>query len=87
MRLTDADNFEVVSMEGRSEEFSNGVMWMLEQLDNAPTIDAIPRERIEQMKAELHATAEMHNDGDYYLRDEWIDEYFDKYTKEQNNEL
>lgn len=30
----------------------------------------------DKIKAELHATAEMHDDGDYYLRDEWIDEYF-----------
>lgn len=34
---------------------------------------------LEQIRVELHATAEMHEDGDYYLRDEWIDEYFDKY--------
>ena len=32
-----------------------------------------------KLRAELHATAEMHDDGDYYLRDEWIDEIFDKY--------
>ena len=32
-----------------------------------------------KIRAELHATAEMHDDGDYYLRDEWIDEIFDKY--------
>lgn len=30
----------------------------------------------DKIKAELHATAEMHDDGNYYLRDEWIDEYF-----------
>ena len=34
---------------------------------------------LEEIKNELHATAEMHSDGDYYLRDEWIDEYIDKY--------
>lgn len=37
---------------------------------------------LETIRAELHATAEMHEDGDYYLRDEWIDEYFDKYKAE-----
>ena len=36
-------------------------------------------EVLDKIKAELHATAEMHVDGDYYLRDEWIDEVFDKY--------
>lgn len=39
-------------------------------------------ERINKIRAELHATAEMHEDGAYYLRDEWIDEYFDKYKAE-----
>ena len=33
----------------------------------------------DKIRAELHATAEMHEDGDYYLREEWIDEIFDKY--------
>lgn len=37
---------------------------------------------LEKIKAEIHATAEMHDDGNYYLRDEWIDEYFDKYKVE-----
>ena len=35
---------------------------------------------IEQIRAELHATAEMHEDEDYYLRDKWVDEIIDKYT-------
>ena len=42
----------------------------------------IEREVLDKIRAELHATAEMHEDGDYYLRDEWIDEYFDKYKAE-----
>ena len=33
----------------------------------------------DKIRAELHATAEMHENGDYYLREEWIDEIFDKY--------
>lgn len=37
MRLIDADVFEVISLQGKSEEFCNGVMWMLEQIDNQPT--------------------------------------------------
>lgn len=28
---------------------------------------------LDKLRAELHATAEMHDDGDYYLRDEWIE--------------
>ena len=44
-------------------------------LDNEDALDKI--------RAELHATAEMHEDENYYLRDEWIDEIIDKYRKEQ----
>lgn len=37
---------------------------------------------LDKIRAELHATAEMHEDGNYYLRDEWIGEIFDKYKAE-----
>ena len=37
---------------------------------------------LDKIRAELHATAEMHEDGDYYLREEWIDEIIDKYKAE-----
>ena len=36
----------------------------------------------DKIRAELHSTAEMHQDGGYYVRDEWIDEIFDKYKAE-----
>lgn len=39
-------------------------------------------EVLDKIRAEIHATAEMHEDGNYYLRDEWIDEIFDKYKVE-----
>lgn len=37
---------------------------------------------LDKIRAELHSTAEMHQDGGYYVRDEWIDEIFDKYKAE-----
>ena len=39
-------------------------------------------EVLDKIRAELHSTAEMHQDGGYYVRDEWIDEIFDKYKAE-----
>lgn len=43
-------------------------------------IKALEQESIlDKIRAELHATAEMHIDGCYYLREEWIDEIIDKY--------
>lgn len=41
---------------------------------------------LEQLKAELHETAEMHSNGRYYLHDEWIDEYIDKYISKLKGE-
>lgn len=41
---------------------------------------------LEKIKAELHATAEMHEDGDYYLRDKWVDEVIDKYAEQEPTE-
>lgn len=49
-----------------------------------PPVNPQPKtDVIEKIKAEIHATAEMHEDGDYYLRDEWIDGIFDKYKAEE----
>lgn len=42
----------------------------------------IEREVLDKLRAELHATAEMHEDGGYYISAEWINEYFDKYKAE-----
>lgn len=42
------------------------------------------REKVlNKIRDELHATAEIHEDGDFYLREEWIDEIFDKYKPER----
>lgn len=49
-------------------------------------VSKLEQERVaalDNLRAELHATAEMHADGSYYLRDEWIDEYFNKYRSRQ----
>lgn len=46
--------------------------------NNTDCLDCV----LDKIKAEFHATAEMHEDGDYYLREEWIDEIIDKYRKE-----
>lgn len=41
-RLVDANKFEVVSFQGKSEEFTDGVQWILEQIDSASTVFIIP---------------------------------------------
>ena len=38
---------------------------------------------LEKIRAELHATAEMHEDGEYYLRDKWVDEIIGKYAEQE----
>lgn len=42
-------------------------------------------EVLDKIRAKLHATAEIHEDGDYYLREEWIDKIFDKYKAERSD--
>lgn len=42
MRLIDADAFEVVFFENKSEEFVDGATYVLEMIDNAPTVEARP---------------------------------------------
>ena len=39
-------------------------------------------EVLDKIRSEMHATVEKHEDGVYYLRDEWIDEIIDKYAEE-----
>ncbi len=46
-RLIDAEAFEVISLQGKSKEFCDGVIWMLGQIDKTPTaydIDKIVEE-------------------------------------------
>lgn len=58
MRLIDADKFEafVIRTNG-DEEFVNGVQYVLEKIDNAPTVKAIPLERVEQIRNEIERKA------------------------------
>lgn len=52
-------------------------------LNALPPVTPKPKtEVLDKIKAEIHATAELHEDGDYYLRDKWIDKIFDKYKAE-----
>lgn len=68
------------------QELLAEVMWK-EDFDKMlqPQVES-KRDLLDKLRAALHATAEMHEDGDYYLRDEWIDEYFDKYIAENEEQ-
>lgn len=53
MRFIDADAFEVISYQDTetfSDSFDNGVLYMLEKIDNAPTVDAVPVVRCKDCK-------------------------------------
>ena len=39
MRLIDADPFGVVSFQGKSEDFIEGALFILDKIDEAPTIE------------------------------------------------
>ena len=38
MRLIDADQFGVISLQGKSEDFIEGVMFMFDKIHEAPTV-------------------------------------------------
>ena len=40
---------------------------------------------LNKIRADVHYDAEMHEDGDWYLRVEWIDEILDKYRAENED--
>ena len=42
MRLIDADKFEVCTCVNKSSDYVDGVQSMLEAIDSAPTVDAVP---------------------------------------------
>ena len=42
MRLIDADAFEVFEFSCKSEDFADGVLYVLDKIDEAPTIEAEP---------------------------------------------
>lgn len=39
MRLIDADQFGVISLQGKSDDFIEGVKYVLEKIDEAPTVE------------------------------------------------
>ena len=41
MRLIDADQFGVISLQGKSEDFIEGAKFILEKIDEAPTIERL----------------------------------------------
>lgn len=40
MRLIDADAFEVIKVQGASMDFIDGMQYVLEMIDNAPTVES-----------------------------------------------
>lgn len=43
MKLIDADQFGVVSFQGKSEDFAEGVAFILDKIYEAPTVEERPR--------------------------------------------
>ena len=55
MRLIDADKFEVYSFTRTSLDFDAGVLSVLEKLDAAPTVDAVPVSELKKLRDYLYA--------------------------------
>lgn len=77
MRLIDADEFEVISLKNTSLEFDAGVLYALNMLDKAPTVDAVPvvfckkcKHRYDMMKCPLRHAGSSTADESYCSRGE-----------------
>lgn len=74
MRLIDADAFEVLCFTEQDGTFSDGVQWLAERIDEAPTVDAVPREELFDLFTEITAAEYgkqrffMQKDGTVYDR-------------------
>ena len=67
MRLIDVDKFEVYSHTLNSLDFDAGVLYVLEKLDAAPTVDAVPVVRCKDCK--YFKTRLCENEDNY---DDWF---------------
>lgn len=68
------------------DEFTYNGKTIREWVEIIVAQDLLAITELEKVRAELHETAEMHIDGDYYLRDEWIDEYIDDHISKLKGE-
>lgn len=86
MRLIDADKFEVVVLNGKSDEFCDGAEYILEMLDNAPTVDIkteVAREIFAEIEKIIILTHSFNENGAVVKMDfEELKKIRNKYTKE-----
>ena len=87
MRLIDADRLK--SMYSINQGNFNTVVGIQKWIDNAPTIQAVPIEVLEKIRAEIEKP--LHDERCYdtenakaqYIALNWVLEIIDKYRKEQ----
>lgn len=67
MRPIDADQFGVISLQGKSEDFVEGVKFILEKIDEAPTVEQpqwIPcSERLPEKEQKIYLVTIDYGDG------------------------
>ena len=52
-RLIDADKFSAISYIEKSKDFTEGVEFVVNMIDNAPTVQAIPIEVLQEIRQEI----------------------------------
>ena len=52
-RYIDAERFDVVTFQRCSEDFMDGMDYILDMIENAPTEDVVPRSEVEKAKQEV----------------------------------
>ena len=54
-RLIDADKFEFYTCVNKSSDYVDGVQSVLEAIDSAPTVDAVPVSELKKLRDYLYA--------------------------------
>jgi hypothetical protein len=52
-RYINAERFDVITSQRHSEDFIDGMDYILNMIDNAPTEDVVPRSEVEKAKQEV----------------------------------
>ena len=65
-------------------EYYKDINYMYNDAGRYDDLKKMLNKLINDIKEELHENAEMHSDGDYYLREEWVDEIIDDYIGKES---
>ena len=76
-RYIDADRFDIITSQRHSEDFIDGMDYILDKIDNAPTEDVVPRSEVEKIFEDIENFAK----EDIRQRQKYLDKFYGKNSK------